>query len=457
VFTIRYSHAQSSSKDAFTLPAYDKFQLSNGLTIYLLEQHEVPLIHITAMVPAGATRDRDKSGLASLTAESLLFGTTHYTKNEIEETMDFLGARLSAYATPEAAFLDCSVLKDHQDQVLPIVKELLANPVFPAEEYRKRQARLLAELDQAKESPKEVIGTYFTRFLFGEQGYGNPVQGTKSTVSAIQPDDLKTFYLTHYDPSESAIAIVGDFKSKKMKLKLKALFKDWDVNGSELGAGAATANATKLPYEQSRVLLINKGDATETAFYIGSYGISRNNEDYVAIEVINTILGGRFTSWLNDELRVNSGLSYGARSFFKAYKQNGYFAVSSFTQTATTTEAIDLALQVLNRLHKQGVDEKTLASAKNYIKGQFPPRYETSASLANLLVSMYLYDFNESFINTFQQKVDELTVDKAKDIIRQYFPKENLQFVLIGKAAEIREKVQKYGTVVEKDILAEGF
>ncbi|MGE5351629.1 MAG: M16 family metallopeptidase, partial [Acidobacteriota bacterium] len=204
-------------------------------------------------------------------------------------------------------------------------------------------------------------------------------------------------------------------------------------------------------------LLVNKDDATETTFLIGSYGIKQSNPDYVAVEVINTILGGRFTSWLNDELRVNSGLTYGARSEFSALKETGTFTISTYTGTATTVDAIDIALKVLKRLHEKGIDEKTLTSAKNYLKGQFPPKYETSGALAQLLVNMFTYNFNESFINDFEKNVDSLTLVKAKDIIAKYFPENNLQFVLIGKASEIKEKVAKYGQMTTVDIKDEGF
>jgi predicted Zn-dependent peptidase len=177
----------------------------------------------------------------------------------------------------------------------------------------------------------------------------------------------------------------------------------------------------------------------------------------VAVQVVNTILGGRFTSWLNDELRVNAGLTYGAGSFFTTHRQAGSFAISTFTQTATTGQAVDLALKVYRRLLDEGPDAATLSSAKNYIKGQFPPRYETSGQLATLLAEMFLYNFDESFINTFNQKVDALSPERVKEVTRKYFPRENLVFVLIGKADDIRDTVKRYGEITEKQIKEEGF
>jgi zinc protease len=204
--------------------------------------------------------------------------------------------------------------------------------------------------------------------------------------------------------------------------------------------------------QESYVLLVNKEDATESTFLIGGLGIARNNQDFVAVSVINTILGGRFTSWLNDALRVNSGLTYGAGSRFTSMKEAGSFGISTFTKTSTTIEAIDLALLTYERLWQEGLDEATLASAKAYVNGQFPPQYETSADLNNLLSDMFIFGFDEKFINNFVDEVESVTTERSKSIINQYFPRKNLQFVVIGQAQEIRDALQKYGKIIEIDI-----
>ncbi|HLP60173.1 MAG TPA: pitrilysin family protein [Candidatus Deferrimicrobium sp.] len=439
----------------FRLPQYEKLVLKNGLTVFLMEQHEVPLVFVSAVVPSGAIKDNDKYGLAYLTAEALLFGTKSYSKSQIEEKLDFLGASYFTNVDADVAQLSASFAKKDLDTIIPILKDILADPIFDENEFAKRKKRLMLELEQEKEFPEAVIKSYFNKFLFGDHGYGNPVGGTKGTVSTITNEDLKAFYRANYKPAESAVAIVGDFNISQVKKMVRKWFGDWkarDGNGPEKVVDKPLPTFTK-----SRVLLVNKDDATETRFYIGSLGIRRNNPDYVAIEVINTILGGRFTSWLNDELRVNAGLTYGARSLFDAARLAGTFTLRSYTRTERTIEALDLAVQVLERLHKQGIDAATLASAQNYIKGQYPPMFERAGALANLLTDMFIYEFNETFINDFQKNVDSLTLDKAKVIIEKYFPRENLQFVLIGKASEIRDKVKKYGEVTEKEIRAEGF
>jgi zinc protease len=438
---------QSIAQD-YKLPPYEKFKLKNGLTVYLMEQHEVPMMNVSVILPAGAIYDGEKAGLASLTASGLKYGTKNYPKARLDEELDFIGASVNTSASKESAGLSAKFAVKDKDKVLEIIKELLTEPVFDTVEFAKEKKRVLVGLEQAKESPRSVIGSYFDKFLYGDHVYGNVVQGRVSTVSAITVDDLKKFYKENYVPAGSAIAIVGDFNAKEMKVLATKLFSGWQ--GKQTGINLASKPLPVPP--ANRVLLVNKDDAKETTFYIGAPGISRNNPDYVSIEVVNTLFGGRFTSMLNDELRVNTGLTYGASSRFVPLKNGGSFVITTFTATKTTEPAIDKAIEVLNKLHQNGIDETSLASAKNYVKGQFPPRYETSGQLAGLLTQMFWYNFDESFINNFQKNVDGLTVEKAKEIIARYFPKDKLQFVMVGKSAEIKKIAEKYGPVTEVQI-----
>ena len=439
----------SLSAQSYKLPDYTTFKLSNGLTVYLMEQHDVPVISVSAILPAGAIYDNDKAGLASLTATALKHGTKNFTKTKLDEELDFIGANVNTYATKEYAGLSSNFAAKDKVKVLAIIKDLLLNPVFDPTEFNKEKSRLLVMLEQQKESPRSVIGSYFDAFLYGNHPYGNVIGGINSTVSKLTVEDLKNFYKTNYKPDNSAISIVGDFNTKDMKGELTTLFSTWEKSTKEKENPAT--KVISIPTE-NRVLLVNKNDAKETTFYIGAPGISRNNPDFVAIEVVNTLFGGRFTSMLNDELRVNSGLTYGASSRFNTLKNGGSFVISTFTANKTTEAAIDKALEVMTRLHSTGLNEKSLASAKNYVKGQFPPRYETAGQLSGLMTQMFWYNFDKSFIDNFEKNVDGLDLIKANQIITKYFPKDKFQFIMVGKSAEIKKIAEKYGKVTEVDI-----
>lgn len=441
-----------SNAQSYKLPPYEKFKLKNGLTVYLLEQHEVPVINVSVILPAGAIYDGEKAGLASLTATALKHGTKNFSKIKLDEELDFHGASINTSASKESAGLSARMASKDKAKILNLLKEVILEPSFDAAEFEKEKKRLLVGLEQQKESPRAVISSYFDKFIYGDHVYGNIVQGKISTVTPLTVDDVKKFYSENYLSEGSAISIAGDFNKAEMKTLITGLFSDWK-KGAKPQVNLASKPITTPAKQQ--VLLINKDDAKETTFYIGAPGIARNNPDFVSISVVNTLFGGRFTSMLNDELRVNTGLTYGANSSFSALKNGGTFVISTFTAGKSTEPAIDKAIEVLNKLHSTGINDTSLTSAKNYVKGQFPPRYETAGQLAGLMTQMFWYNFDESFINNFEKSVDGLTLDKAKQIIAKYFPKDKLQFVMVGKSADIKKIVQKYGPVTEVQIKEE--
>ena len=443
---------EASAASSFQMPASETVRLDNGLTLMLMPQTEVPLITVNAVVRAGSVLD-DRAGLASITAQSLLLGNKLASKEQTELLVDSLGASLDANSGVEGSAISADFMARDAEQMLPLLKAVLTAPSFHQVEYKKLLDKQVARLAQAKESPRAVIRAYFNAQLFGDHPYGSPASGDSQSLRGMSLDQVEDFYSAHYRPDNTAVTIAGDFDAAEMKAYLEALFADWQ--GVE-ETDAWTVEQPQAP-TRARVLLVDKPDAIETTFLIGGMGISRDNPDYVGLQVINTILGGRFTSWLNDELRVNSGLTYGARSGFTAYRQAGLFRISTFTQTSTTEEAIDLALATYARLWEQGIDQATLDSAKAYVKGQFPPDYETTGQLSGLMADMYLFDFGPEFINEFEAKVNGLTVAESKRLIESYFPRDNLQYVLIGRADEIQDIAAKYGKVRRVDMQAPGF
>ncbi len=439
--------------DSFRMPDFEQVQLDNGLTLYLMEQHEVPLVSVAAFVRAGAVLDGEQMGLASMTGDGLLFGTDKLPKKAVEDTFEFVGANLATSVASDYSVLSMSSAKKDLNVLLPIFADLLTRPTFAADEFDKHQTRTLAQLQQRRESPRSVINDYFDRAMFGADGYGNPVSGTQKTVGALTPDELAGFHKDWYQPDNVALVVVGDFATRDMIARLKKQFGGWQGQSK---SRPDSDNALRT-LDGNQVVLVNKSDARESTFMIGGPGITRSNPDYVPLIVINTVLGGRFTSWLNDELRVNSGLTYGARSRFNALEEAGTFAISTFTKTESTEAAMDLALETYQRLWSQGIDKAALDSAKNYVKGQFPPDYETNSQLAGLLGQMFIFGFGPAFINDFEQQVDSLTTDKARQLIEKHFPRDDLQFVVIGKADAIAELMKKYGTVSRYEIEADQY
>jgi zinc protease len=437
----------------FRLPAFETTKLPNGLTVYLMERHEVPLIAVRAVVKAGSVNDASQPGLANLTGDGVLLGTRQHTRDQIDQAFDFRGAQLSAGAGTEQSSVAADFARDDAAALLPLFAEIVQQPSFAASELDKLRARKVNGLKQAKESPRNVVNYYYRSMLFGSAPYANPGAGTESSVAALGRKDVESFHQRYYRPDNAAVIVVGDFKAADMRRQIEALFGQWQASAAPL----PVQQNGKVQADKARVWLVNKADATETTFLIGGAGIARNDADYVPLQVVNTVLGGRFTSWLNDELRVNSGLTYGANSAFAPLAQAGTFSISSFTAVDKTEPALDLALKTYNRLWDKGIDAATLESAKAYVKGQFPPRFETSASLSSLLADMYVSQVGREQIDNFMKDVDSLTPARAKQLVDKHFPRDKLQMVLIGKAEAIAKVAAKYGEVTQMEISADGF
>jgi predicted Zn-dependent peptidase len=220
----------------------------------------------------------------------------------------------------------------------------------------------------------------------------------------------------------------------------------------------AVALTDAPPIKGRKLLLVDKPDSTQTYFRIGNIGIARSNPDRVLIEIVNTLFGGRFTSMINTELRIKSGLTYGASSGFVQSKAKGPFFVNSYTSNANTGKALDMTLDVLKRLQDKGISDDDLKSAKAYLKGQFPPEIETADQLAATLAELVFNGLDEREINTYYARIDAATMADINRVIKQYFPLENLVFVLVGKASDIEGLAKKYApTVDRKSISTAGF
>ncbi|HYA97974.1 MAG TPA: pitrilysin family protein [Methylomirabilota bacterium] len=446
--------ASASFSQSIHLPPHEKVVLKNGLTVLLMEKHGVPIVSLSAIVKTGAAADpAGQEGLASTTAGLLRKGTQKRNAQQFAADLDFIGGSFGAEAGADFTTVSGEFLLKDLARGLDLFSDALFHPTFPQEEVDKLLAQSIDGIKGAKDDPGSVLPIYYRGYLFGAHPYGRSADGDENSLKKIQRAGIAKFYETYYAPGNTILAVAGDFSAAEMRKKIEETFGAWPAKSVPAAAIPALS-----PVRGKRLLLVNKPDATQTYFSIGNVGTAANEPDRVAIRVVNTVFGGRFTSLLNEALRVESGLTYGASSGFDSRKVPGPFAIGSFTKNETTVQAIDLALQVLQKLHKDGLTEDQLKSAKSYIKGQFPPRVETSAQLAAVIARNEFYGLDDSEINQLEARIDAVTPAVARQVIEKHFPLDNLVFVLIGKAADIKAVVQKYASQTDtREISEPGF
>ncbi|NPC50127.1 insulinase family protein [Corallococcus sp. AB032C] len=435
------------STKGVTLPETTSVTLKNGVRLLLVEKHELPLVSFSAWLKGGAVTDpAGKEGLAALTAELLQKGAGSRNAQQFADAVDGVGGELEIIPGREGLVLNGGFQSRDTALMVELLSDMLVRPRFDAQELEKARALRVSELASAKDGdPRVLIGVYFNAFHFPSHPYGGSAVGSEASLPGISRSDVLGWAKANLGGDRLILSVVGDFDAKQLAAKLEAALGGWAPAAQSFAAVAPTA-----PTKGRHVLLVDKPDATQTYFAIGNTGIRRTDPDRVVAELGNTVLGGRFTSLLNTELRVKTGLTYGARSSLATALQPGTVVLTSYTQTASTGRAIDLALDVLARYRQDGMDDAMLASAKAYVLGQFPPTLETGEQLAMKLSELAFYGLDAQDVNGFADAVSAATRDSVHTVLQRVLPaQEDLTFVLIGKAEALRDVARKYGPVTE--------
>jgi predicted Zn-dependent peptidase len=442
--------AGAALADGVTLPAFHRFELDNGTVLLLSQEPEVPLVSVTAILRGGAVADpAEHGGLANLLASLLEKGAGDRDAAQFAEAVDASGGTLTSRADLETLTVSGTFLARDSGLMVELLSDMILRPNLEEVELEKLRERSINFIRAAKDTNlNAVLPVYGQTFLFGEHPYGNPVSGSETTLAEISHDDVLDFYEQQLGGDRLTIAVTGDIDVALMSARLSDAFGDWRPAGSALpDVSAAERQAGR------RILLIDKPGATQTYFWLGNVGVARDYERRAALHIANTVFGRRFTSMLNTELRVNSGLTYGARSQLFRASLPGSIAIASFTPTESTVEAIDMALGVLGRLHEDGVDEDMFVSARNYILGQFPTALETAAQLSGQLAALEAFGLDVSYINDYGAALMSTDTETVAAVIAEVFPAaDDLVFVLLGDAGIIREQVIKYGPLIEMPI-----
>lgn len=438
--------AGSATAADIKLPDYQTVQFNNGATLLLTPRKDVPMVAATVLVRGGALADpAGKEGTADLLAEMLSKGAGSRNALAFAQTVDGAGGSLNFGSSSEAIVASAQFLSKDTGLMLSLLADALLRPTMDAAEFDKLRKRAIDGIATAKDSdPRQLIGQYASGWLFRGHPYGRPAGGDETSLATITLDDLQAFRRQQMGGDRLIVSIAGDFDPAAVTAQVKQAFGGWAKADGALPQATAKAKDTGR-----RVLLVDKPGATQTYFSLANVGSQRGDAARAAQDLVQTAFGGRFTSMLNTELRVKSGLTYGAGSRIERPRQSGSAAITSFTKTDSTKAAIDLAIATLDRLHQDGLDAATLQSAKNYIAGQFAPSMETAPQLAGAIAWLTLYGDGRDYIDGYLGKVAAATPEQVA-AARAVFPgSKDLVIVAIGDAAKIRDTMKGYGPLTE--------
>ena len=437
----------AANAQGVTLPDIERVELDNGAVVLLLEKHDVPLIGVEAIIRGGAVTDPEgKAGLASLLAGLFEKGAGDRDSAPFAEAVAALGGELSTAVGLESIMISGEFLSRDAALMVELLADMLQRPALDANEMAKLRDRSVNTIRAAKDADLgALVPMYGAGFLFGTHPYGNPLEGSEESLANIRHRDLVGYYQDHVGADRLVIAVVGDFEMAAMRELLTGAFAEWQKAEAE-----PIVVRPPEPEPGRRVLLVDKPGATQTYFWLAGPGVAVDYPQRAELNIANTLFGGRFTSMLNNALRVESGLTYGARSALTRPSLPGSVGIYSFTKTESTVEAIDMAIGVLETLFAEGISGDQLDSAKNYILGQYAPRFETSAQLASIVAYLESMGLDASYINDYGPAIVAADSETITAVINEvYTQPDELVFVLLGDAELIREDIAKYGPVTE--------
>lgn len=432
---------------AVKTPDFEKVKLANGTTLLLMERHDVPLISFTAVIRGGALTDpEDRLGIAGLLANLLEKGAGNRDANTFAETVASVGGSIETGASTESISVGGSFLARDQKLMVELLADVLQRPRLEEEQFETLRNRSIEFIRAAKDSDRSSLTSiYGASSLFGPHPYGRAVGGSEASLAAIKHADIRQYYADQVGADRVIIAVAGDFKTAQLKPLLSKAFANWRKAGKPL---PTVPNQNEV--SERRVLLIDAPDAVQSYFWCGDVSVAKNDPRRASLDIVNTLFGGRFTSMLNTELRIRSGLSYGANSRFDRMAEGGSWELGSFTRTEKTIEAIDLAFATLDQLHSGSIDEAQLDSAKSYVLGQYPLGLETGSQWAYQLATLEFYGLDRSYIDDYGNKLAAVSLADAKRVVDEVIPtSQHLVLVVIGKADAIRDGLRKYGPLTE--------
>ncbi len=436
---------------ALKLPVVRTATLANGLTLAVAEMHKVPVVDVQVLIDAGAARDpADAPGLATFTAAMLQQGAGTRGALAVADEAAFLGAELNTTASFDLAVASVHVPKRRLEAALDLLADVVLRPTFSDSEVNRQRELRGAQLVQQRDEPVAVANVAFPAIVFGAaHPYGHPLNGTDAATAAIARQQVVQFYRTYYRPAGARVLVVGDIGLAQARKLVTARFGAWDK------ADVPAFPTAPVPASAARtVYLIDKPGAAQSVIRIGHVGPPRTTPDWYALEVLNTILGGAFTSRLNQNLRETHGYTYGAFSQFAARRLSGAFVALASVVTAKTDSSLIEFLKELRRIRDEAVPATELSKAKAYVTLGLPGEFETTGGAAARFRDLLAYGLPLDYYDQYIQRINAVTADDVQRVARRYIDPDHFDIVVVGDKSQIEAgiKALNEGPIVYRDV-----
>jgi zinc protease len=429
---------------AVHFPKASEKTLANGLRVIVIPKHDMPLAAARLLVKTGGAADpAGRAGLADMTASLMTKGTKTKSATEIAEAIEALGGALESGASWDGSSVDVNVMSNKLAKALTIVADVVKNPAFADEELDRLREQNLDGLRVALQQPGTLAGYVSSKVVFAGGPYGHPLGGTIESVTAMKRDDVVRFHKSYYRPDNAILIIGGDVSPESAFATAQKLFGTW----ARVGAKKDATTIAAVTPATGKVVVIDMPDAGQAAVVEGRAGIRRVDPQFVTAEVTNSVLGGGYSSRLNQEIRIKRGLSYGAGSRFDARRMAGPFVASAQTKNESAADVAGIIQDELAKLAKDPVPAEELAPRKAALIGDFGRTVETNGGLVNMIGDYALQNVKLDSINHYVEEVEAVSADDVKQFAAKYLAPSTVNVVIVGDAKKFIEPLKKrFGT-----------
>jgi zinc protease len=431
------------------IPEPAQFTLSNGLRVFLLEDHELPLIQGLALVHTGNLFDPpDKRGLSEVMADVLRSGgTKSKTGDQIDEQLENLAASVESSMDETSASMSFSALKETGDSVMQTFKDVMTNPEFRQDKIDLTLSQLRSSIARRNDDANAIPDRELMSIIYGrETPYGWQID--YEHLARIHRDDLVKFYQRYYFPKNILLAVYGDFSTSEMKDKLEKLFADWKVE-QEPVAPFPAVTAKPAP----GVYLAEKEDVTQTFFGMGELGGTLRDKDYPALQVAADILGQGFSSRLVTQIRTKLGYVYDISASWAAnYNHAGSFRIGGSTKSASTTEALQAAQAEIDKMRASEVTERELREAKESVLNSFVFFFDSPAKSLNRVMRYEYFAYPKDFLFEYRKAIDAVTRADVLRVAKEHFDPAKLTIVAVGNSKDFGKPLSLLGKVNTIDL-----
>ena len=426
-------------------PTVQKTTLKNGLNILLSQRDGVPVVNMRLMIDAGYASDQFASpGTAGLAMNMLDEGTKSKTALEISEELAMLGATLGSFSNLDVSSVQMSALKSELDASMDLYADVILNPAFPEADFNRLKQQTLIGIQREKVTPIQMALRVFPELLFGnDHAYGLPLtgSGTEASVSSLDIKDLENFHKTWFRPNNATLIVVGDISMDELEPKLEARFGKWkkgDVPQKNI------RNVAHKP--AASVYLMDRPGSEQSIIFAGHVAPPKANENEIAIETMNTILGGAFTSRVNMNLREDKGWSYGAFTFMWDARGQRPFIAYAPVQTDKTKESMqEIKMELDNILAAAPVTADEVDKAQKNQTLTLAGQWETNGAVMGSIAEMVQYGLPDDHFNTYTERVRSLNTNQVNAAAQEVLRPENLVWVVVGDREKIEASVRELG------------